>query len=113
MVITDKPVDRKDRQLGGGFLERTLTLRGPEDRTLYFRAAVHAELEDAEGGAVTIGRRATIRASGRSGAAAAMQPLVFQIRPSARDLELIVPVEIRQGKSILVLEYRWLEEGSR
>ena len=86
---------------------------GPEDRTLYFRAAVHSELEDAEGGAVTIGRRATIRASGRFGDAATLQPLVFRTRPSARDSELIVPVEIRLGKATLVLEYHWLTEESR
>ncbi|MEE8167027.1 MAG: PA14 domain-containing protein, partial [Myxococcota bacterium] len=109
VAITDKPVDLRDENGRAPFLRRTLTLRGPQDRVLFFRAAVHREIEVDEAGAIKIGRSVRMSVRGSSGESSSIQALTARIRPSAKDMEVIVPVRIRQGKATLILEYRWLE----
>ena len=91
------------------FLRRTLTLRSPKDRVLFFRAAVHGEIEMSEGGAIKIGRSSRMSVSGSSGESSSIRPLTARISPSAKDKAVIVPVPIRDGMATLILEYRWLE----
>jgi hypothetical protein len=109
VAITDKSVDVEDRGPAGPFFRRTLTLRCAEDRTLWFRAAMHAELETRDDGTLRVGRSLTIRARSSMGASSPLDSLVLQIRPSAKDREAITPVTIREGVATVVLEYRWTE----
>jgi len=109
MRIVDKPVDRSDERVGGGYIERTLTLRGSGDRTVWFRVAVGTDLEEVDDGKVAIDKRITVSAARRSDDASS-RPVACRIRASAKDREVIVPLEIRNGEATLVLEYRWLKE---
>ncbi len=109
VAITDRLVDMPGEGPGGPFFRRTLTLRSAVDRTLWFRAAVHAELEARADGSLGYAGRMTIRAGFASGASGSIEPVTLQVRPSAAGREAIVPVRVGGRVSRLVLEYRWSE----
>ncbi len=109
IAITDQPLDMQDEE-SGAFFRRTLALRSPRDRTLFFRAAVHPRIER-EGELVRIDDRLTIRASRRSREGDSTEPLALQVRTSGEEKEVIVPVPVAEGGARLVLEYRGLERS--
>ena len=100
-----------DEKTGAVFLRRTLTLRSPADRTLQFRAAVNERLEMRDDGTVSVGGRARVGALGSTRGGESLERLTLRIRPSAKGHEALVPIEVRQGRAHIVLEYRWLEES--
>lgn len=98
VTVTDAPLE----VAGDGprpSLRRTLTLASEKDATLFFRAALHARLDDLGEGAFQIGPSLRLRVT----------PAAGVIRAAGEARELVIPIEIRRGRAEVVLEYRWQE----
>ena len=100
VTITDTPHEVATDAATRPTLRRTLTFSSAADKTLYFRAAVGAEIEPQGETEIRIGKSLLLRAPNGS----------HLIRGTGEQRELLVRVPIEDGKASLVLDYRWQED---
>ncbi len=81
-------------------LRRTLTFASGADKTLQFRAARDASIEQRGADRVQVGKSLLLR----------LPPSSFRIRPADDQQELLVEIAIRQGRAELAIDYAWREE---
>lgn len=86
---------------GKPMLRRTLQFTSAVDKTLHFRAARAARIDDLGAGAVQVG--ATLRLH--------LPPASCQIRAVGEERELRVAVALTGGRAELVVDYTWVEAG--
>ena len=105
VTITDATVDLPGESLGGAtarpILRRTLTFASAADKTLHFRAALAARVEDLGNGSARVGPKLLLR----------MPAAKFRIRPAGEQREVLFEVAIRGGRAELVIEYLWQEQS--
>jgi mono/diheme cytochrome c family protein len=82
-------------------LRRTLSLSSAKDKTLAFRAARAAEIQDLGSGRIQVGKQLQIQVP--AGA--------VRIRSAGAERELICDIAITNGRGELVIEYSWQEGG--
>ena len=97
VTITDAPrevaVDGAARPL----LRRTLTFTSASERTLAFRAALDASIEELGPDLVAVGPSLRLR----------LPPGSFRIRAAGAEFELLVEIPLRGGAAELTLDYSW------
>ncbi len=86
---------------GKPMLHRTLQFASEVDKTLCFRAARDARLEDLGEGVVQVGPSLRLR----------LPPSSFRIRTVGEARELLVAIVIERGRAELVIDYTWQEAG--
>ncbi len=101
VTITDAPVEMQVEGSARPTLRRTLSFASATDKTLQFRAARDARIDDLGEGRVRIGRSLQMM----------LPPASYRIRAAGQERELLVEVQVRQGSAQLSIDYRWLEES--
>ncbi len=101
VTVSDKPVARVIGNDGDLALTRTIEFQSQQARTLHFRAALAARVEDLGDGSVRAGKSLVVRP----------RPPIFRIRQSGEQLELVLDIAITAGRSSIEIDYLWREEG--
>ncbi len=101
VTITDAPVETRLDGVTRPILRRTLSFASAIDKTLQFRAARNARIDDLGEGRLQIGPSLHM----------ALPPSSYRIRAAGQERELLVEIQIRQGSAQLVIDYRWLEDS--
>ena len=101
VTITDAPVEMPTQGSARPTLRRTLSFASAIDKTLHFRAARDARIDELGEGRVRIGRSLQM----------ILPPASYRIRAVGVEQELLVEIPVRQGSAQLVIDYRLLEEA--
>ena len=100
VTITDAPAEASLDGSVRPILRRTLSFASAIDKTLQFRAARDAQIDELGDGRVRIGRSLQMT----------LPPGSYRIRAAEQERELLVEIQIHQESAKLVIDYRWVEE---
>jgi hypothetical protein len=98
--VTAKPLEVPAAGRAGVVLRRELRFRSESDKTIWFRAARDARIDDAGDGRLQVGSSLRIAVPGGA----------YHVRDAGDERELVVAVAITNGEAELVIDYHWVED---
>lgn len=100
VTITDAPIELQAADASRPILRRKLSFLSASDKTLQFRVARDARIEDLGDGMVRVGPALHLR----------LPPDSFRVRAAGDQHELLVAIPLRVGTTDFVIDYEWKEE---